>query len=303
MIASDGVPAGVFIQIVGLSIQRCRVQNRQVQSPVNCLKVLDSCRQFVGSVLSFDMAEPSQFEDPRCSTAEAWFLAMTSVAETPIECAERTALLLDTTLIATSLLFTPPLKKSRSESTKCMTLDGPQGLTILVFFVSLIQCGGAVLHTAVDKLRETVPVDIASVAEADLLGTSILVAAIFRSFQGGLPPWAVEQAPDLFRALFESLGCNPELFGLVLLSAMELRASTAFGSVQSGTLLSGPYFAPLQKETKHQFIRDVQVLGAENTPAAWRKVKVLIKRVCGGKKKNTDFNQKPALTRWNFTKL
>jgi hypothetical protein len=40
-------------------------------------------------------------------------------------------------------------------------------------------------------------------------------------------------------------------------------------------------------------------LAKEDSIASWKRLKVIIKQACGGKKKDTDFNQRPALTRWD----
>jgi hypothetical protein len=88
---------------------------------------------------------------------------------------------------------------------------------------------------------------------------------------------------------------------------MEIRlspqASTPFGRVQPGDLFSGKMFAQFSEKAKITFIADVTKLCEKDDNASWRRMKAIVKQACGGKKKETDFGQKPALTRWDFTRI
>lgn len=304
LIGSDGgVPAGVFIRAVGVFLQKCLSESCP---PTNCLNILTGCQFEVIRFLSHDSPEPRHFEDPRCTICEAWFLSMATLADIPLlDSAERETLLIESTLLAVSLLFKPDIIKSETRQTyPCMSLDGPQGLALLSFLVSFIRNSGCdVFRRTACRIRESFPVHPSSANNNndELIGISILVSSLYRAFQGSLPPWAIEQSPDLFSALYSTpLQSKVDLFGAVLLLGMELRS----GNTTSTQLLSGPYFSPLQQDTREQFVRDMQNLARQGTATlTWRRVKVLIKRICGGKKKNTDFQQKPAYTRWNFTKI
>ena len=64
-------------------------------------------------------------------------------------------------------------------------------------------------------------------------------------------------------------------------------------------LLSGKFFERMSDAAKTNFLDQARALSEEDTTASWRRLKTLIKQACGGKKKDTDFNQKPALTRWD----
>ena len=76
-----------------------------------------------------------------------------------------------------------------------------------------------------------------------------------------------------------------------------------FGGLISGQLLSGRYFESLTTQAKSVFVNEAKQLAATGGVANWRRLKGLIKQACGGKKKDTDFNQKPSPTRWEFDRF
>jgi hypothetical protein len=81
--------------------------------------------------------------------------------------------------------------------------------------------------------------------------------------------------------------------------SLRLDEQEQFGSVLGGTLISGKYFENMSDNAKATFLSEARDLARANTATSWKRFKSLIKQVCGGKKKETDFNQRPALTRWD----
>jgi len=134
------------------------------------------------------------------------------------------------------------------------------------------------------------------------IGASIIGAALFRGAQGALPPWALELIPNVFKALWAALDKNEAVFALFLYSSMEVRLSgaRAIGSVKPGQLLSGPCFETMTFEAKSNFVSKASALCKQDN---WNRLKVVIKQVCGGKKKETDFKQKPSQTRFEFERI
>ena len=170
------------------------------------------------------------------------------------------------------------------------------------------------MQWASERLRATVPVNLASFGNTDtdskFVGIAIVGAALFRSCQGALPPWAIESIPDVYCAFFEiGLGSDVEAFGRWMHLSMELRlhtgststeANIVFHGLSSGQLLSGRYFESLSMQAKSLFVNEAKQLAAAGGGSNWRRLKGLIKQACGGKKKDTDFNQKPSPIRWDF---
>ena len=59
----------------------------------------------------------------------------------------------------------------------------------------------------------------------------------------------------------------------------------------------------MNEKSKSTFVaQTVEIARADNI-AAWRRLKGLIKQACGGKKKDTDFKQRPAVTKWEFDRI
>merc|ERR1719343_1750593 len=154
------------------------------------------------------------------------------------------------------------------------------------------------IQAAAGKLISVVPVKACD--NSDEAGMAIIGAAFFRGSQGGLPPWAVESVPSVYSSLFNAFNKNVDAFGRILEISMTIRLADAdrFGSVHGGSLLSGKFFEKMTDKTKINFIHEAKDIAKLDTTASWRRLKTLIKKACGGKKKDTDFKQRPALTTW-----
>jgi hypothetical protein len=73
-------------------------------------------------------------------------------------------------------------------------------------------------------------------------------------------------------------------------------------AVQPGQLLAGIYFENMSEKAKSMFLEDIKRLSQQGDAASWRRMKVLIKQACGGKKE-AEYNQKPAMTKWQFERI
>jgi hypothetical protein len=137
-------------------------------------------------------------------------------------------------------------------------------------------------------------------------GVAIVGAALFRASQGGLPPWAVESIPEIYSAFYRSMDRQPVRFEQMLLLSMKVRlAATApqYGGVKPGCRLSGRYFESFSETATQRFVQDAMILCRQDDAQSWRRLKLVIKLACGGKKKDTDFQLKPAYTRWDFDRI
>jgi hypothetical protein len=110
----------------------------------------------------------------------------------------------------------------------------------------------------------------------------------------------------VYSAFFFALGKDPERFGFVFRVSMELRLQTAvdrFGGVTPGQILSGGFFETMNETAKAAFIAQLVDLSRKDNGASWRQLKGAVKKACGGKKKEADFNQKPSPTKWEYDRL
>jgi len=155
------------------------------------------------------------------------------------------------------------------------------------------------IQTAAKELVATIPVFVGR--DSDSAGIAIIGATLFRASQGSLPPWAIESVPAVYSSLFNALDKNVDSFGLVFEVSMNVRLiqTQRFGSVEGGSLLAGKLFEKMSVESKRRFIDQAKQCATSNTAASWRRLKTLIKQTCGGKKRDTDFKQRPALTGWD----
>lgn len=119
---------------------------------------------------------------------------------------------------------------------------------------------------------------------------------------------SVEATPEIYSALYMALQRNPDSFRLVLQLSLHLRLSPSahvgiIGSVQPGELLAGRHFETVSDQVKGKFVQEATELCRKDDTTSWRRLKVLIKQLSGGKKKDTDFGQKPAVTSWELERI
>jgi hypothetical protein len=332
VVSPESIPAGLMIRaLVEIVTQTCCHLNhdQSVRSLQNCIQALATLKEPVLVTISLKCPDPQcnteAFVDPRPTLAEAWFQAMSALAEivTTQQTSERIVmpsavenLLVDTCSIMVSLLFYPSLGKTISEraSDPGMSLDGPHSLAMMSFFGAYFRLQIGMLQKAGERLLGLVPTNLQAAqifcTDRTFQGTAIIGASLFRACQGALPPWAIEAIPEVYSALFEfALGNDVDVFGLWIRLSMELRLQSSpqttpsLGSLSDGQLLSGRCFEGMSNQAKMNFVNEAKLLARAGGGADWRRLKGLIKQACGGKKKDTDFNQKPSPTRWDFERV
>jgi hypothetical protein len=330
VVSPDSIPAGLMVRaladIVNLSSSAINPEIVGIPFP-NCLRAFTTLKDQVLSTIALTCPDPQcnkgTFTDPRPTLAEAWFQSMIAIAEyvsmnqeRPGDLSELNILLTETFVVMVSLIFYSTLGKTANDRANDpgMSLDGPHSLAAMSFIIAYFRFRPSTLQHAGERLLDIVPVDRESVkssgVEGSFLGISIIGAALFRACQGALPPWAIESIPEVYSAFFEFvLVGDVEVFGRWLHASMEIRLYTTnestycCGGLTSGSRLSGRCFDSLSNQSKLAFINEAKQLAYSGGGADWRRLKGLIKQACGGKKKDTDFNQKPSPTRWDFNRI
>lgn len=220
--------------------------------------------------------------------------------------------LVESSALAISMLFYPIMSKRRDDRSQshCLSFEGPHTLALNEFLTSFFALGPGMLRQLGQELLRRIPVDTEKAnrvsTDVGCHSVSIIGAALFRCAQGGLPPWAVEAVPEVYAALFVALNKNADAFGQMLRLSMEVRlpeSGPAFGSVQPGQRLSGPAFDTTKEAAKSLFLQEAMEQCKQDNTVAWRRMKVLLKKVSGGKKTETDFTQKPSPTKWEFERV
>ena len=315
--SNEGIPAGLLVRCIAEVLQSARKipSGRHVTHTPVSIQALDAAKVAVLSAITLPCPAPrgGAFIDPRPTLCEAWLQAMIEVAELKSENPLAQSLLIETCVAMVSLLFVPSMGRSQIErlNDNCMSLDGPHSLALTTFLSSFFRLGHANLKAVGQCLLSSIPVDVPALQsiceDSSFHGVSVIGAALFRACQGALPPWAVESVPEVYSALFEACGNDVEGFGLLMRLSMEVRLSSfhnvEYCGVGPGKLLSGRFFESLSNQARATFISHAMEICATGEMASWKKLKVLIKQVCGGKKRDTEFNQKPAITRWEFQRV
>ena len=330
VISEETVPAGIYVRVLGELLDKSYKAGLSLDAIPNCIGILFDIRLDVLHSISSLCPNPvakGSFSDPRPTLAEAWYFAMNKllhlVLRTPLASPNSSSssshndstrmahqLCVDTSVSTIGLLLFPSMGKTQERrlNDPGMSLDGPHTLAIMDFFPLCFELGGSILREMAKQLTQAIPVERKSISSSspydrdeESVGIAIVGASLFRAAQGGLPPWAVECIPPVYASLFRTLGANPSAFGHVFEISMSVRLKEGhvFGGVKPGGLLSGRYFETMSDKAKRAFVAQAVEFATQNTAVSWRRLKSAIKQACGGKKKDTDFNQRPALTRWD----
>ncbi|KAL3925084.1 MAG: hypothetical protein SGILL_000640, partial [Bacillariaceae sp.] len=314
IISEENVPAGLFIRVLGETLSNASQARVVVSVLQNCLETLIVSREYVLQTMISECSCPNgkdSFHDPRPVITESWLICMNSLCVAVVTqgalrpevlgqnlTRDVKDVLVDTFIASVALLLYSSLEKTQERRSKDpgMSLDGPQGLVILDFFGLYFSMGHEMLQIAASRLISQIPVETGPNPEA--AGFGIVGAALFRGIQGALPPWSVESVPSVYAALFSALGNADDFASMLDVSlSTRLRENERFGGVEGGCLLAGKVLEKIND--KGAFLMQAKEVARENSTASWKRLKTIIKQICGGKKKNTDFNQRPALTRWD----
>lgn len=313
LVSSEFVPAGLFIRVVGEVVMCARRKSQTCSTLAGCFSTICELSDPVLSSICHPCSEPHSgaFADPRPTIIEAWLFTLVELLTSfdfalPGSQLERTVT--ETFIAVLTLLFNPSMGKTSEERAldKGPSLDGPQSLALMAFVTSFFERGASLLETVSNRLLHTMPVAFDSDAGGPgHRGAAIIVAAILRAIQGALPPWAVESVPEVFSSFYSAIGKDASSFEVILRLSMIVRNNSQedMGGVKTGSLLSGHYFETMSGQAKTQFVTQAVNLAQKDNASSWRRLKVLVKAACGGKKKETDFGQKPSLTRWDFERV
>jgi hypothetical protein len=281
----EEVPAGLFVHILGSAVANG-----------SNLQPLSSIKDAVLKTILLECPEAKGFEDPRPFVLEAWLLSLIDLMALHHVNNQAVIVMLNETFVAMVLLL---LRKNLGRTLELRSndsglgLDGPTSLALMDFLVSYFSLGGEMLASLSLILSREIRLEDKdnSNDDARARGITIIVAVLLRGVQGGLPPWAVETIPQVFSALYGATGRNPQDFGAFLQLATNVRLS-------NNELLSGRFFGTMSEKTKQDFISRAMKECAQDDLASWRRFKVIVKQACGGKKKETDYKQKPSPTSW-----
>jgi hypothetical protein len=312
VISNSHSPAGIFIRAVGEVIESARAAGYKSSSLKHCAAALHDVRLFVSTTLLHECPDPISFEDPRPAFCEAWFFALAALAkstegniDSPLE-----ALLSESCCTSIFMLIRAPIGKHQDDKQAGLSLDGPQSRAIIDFFERFFALGPQMLQSAGAILTRNFHLTYTSdgnEGESDFdQGIALVGATLLRGISGSLPPWTIEETPQVFAALYMACKLDSNVFCQLLRASMELRLSQAsppIGSLQPGGLVSGPFIESMKGPAKDSFALEAKRLSSTNSAESWRRLKVMLKLACGGKKKATGFNTKPSLTCWDVDRI
>ena len=271
-----------------------------------CLAILKDVATVITPLILHISPESSSHVDPRPAIAEAFFLTAQSLVAVCRKHDQIAATLhgdgvepfLGECLSkAMALIFLKDLgtrKDHAPDIQKGMSLDGPHTLAIFSFISeamlgpSIFAAGGASILSAI-QVTQTFGQD----------GAVILISSILRGVSGAIPPWAVEETPLLFKAIYTAMDNDCDTFIHALGASTKVKAAVPFGGVRSNELLAGRYLDVSDTHIQSFLSQSKKVCSTNE----WKRLKVILKSTCGGKKKDSGFNLKPQFTSWECERL
>jgi hypothetical protein len=314
IIGEEMVGAGVYLILIKECLDRVKKANESSQKNASdcrqCLSILKQVSTSVTQLLLHQSPEAISHLDPRPTIAEAWFLALIGL----VSICRNNELIASTLAndgvenffgeslsLAAALVFLKDIGTKSDQATLTqsgMSLDGPQTLAIETFLAVSLLLGPSILSAGVTRIAAAIHVQ-EIVYDKKILGSAILVAAFLRSVSGALPPWIVEDIPDVFHSMYIAMGSNVDEFIQMLRASTKLKASLSFSGVRSGELLAGRYLDARDSHIEGFLSQTKEVCIKGN----WNKLKIILKATCGGKKKDSGFNLKPQYTTWDCDRM
>lgn len=309
VIGEEMVDAGVYLILIRDCLTRLAKkkvpEEKDIIESIRCLSVLKSVVPVIVPMLTHQSPEANSHVDPRPTIAEAYYLTLSSLVSVcrkhePIasrlvnEGVEQ--LFGESLCLVSMLIFLKDLGKKSSAPgiQKGLSLDAAHTLAMTSFISESLLLGASVL-SAGQGISSVIQVIDTFGQLNNVLTAAILVSSLLRAVSGALPPWSVEETPELFESIFTSIcGSNTDSFVELLSLACKLSSATTFGGVREGELLAGRYIDVSDSHIKSFITQSKEVCSKGN----WKKIKVILKATCGGKKKDSGFNLKPSFTSW-----
>ena len=316
IIGEEMIHAGAYVMLIGeylkhLSSNKTMALEDQVEVCRRCIQVLENSAPAVASVLLHDSPEATTHLDGRPTLCESWFLTMKTLASV---CRHNEQIIYSLVANNTQKLFGESLslamlfifmkdiggkKRSAPDAQRGMSPDGPQTLAITDFISEATLLGPTILVGSISALSAHIQLNCGNEVPVEMLGAAAILASLLRAISGATPPWVVEDTPILFKSLYTSLGSNCDLFIQTLGVATKLETLTDIGGLRAGEKLSGRY---LEASDSHinSFLSKAKETCVMND---WKKIKVVLKAVTGGKKKESGFNLKPHYSSWECERV
>ena len=310
VIGEEMVDAGVYLMIIRDCLTRITkrkvLEEKDIIESIRCLSVLKSVMPVIVPLLMHQSPEANNHVDPRPTIAEAFYLTLTSLVSVcrkhePIASClvneDVEQLFGESLCLVSMLIFLKGLgdkKSSAPDIQKGLSLDAAHTLAMTSFLSESLLLGSSIL-SAGQGISSVIQLQDTFGQSSDISNAAILVSSLLRAVSGALPPWSVEETPELFESIFTSVcGSNAESFVELLSLACKLRSATTFGGVREGELLAGRYLDVSDSHISSFITQSKEVCSKGN----WKKIKVILKSTCGGKKKDSGFNLKPGFTSW-----
>lgn len=301
VVSEEVVPGGAFIIVIRdiLVELRSKVVNSELDSAQmngaisSCLATLSGCKDSVFSALrTHTTNELNEWEDPRPTVAEAWLLAMNELIKICCEVGYQDDQVLkqlgcETLTLCIQILSLKLVDKEKQfpGQVECLSLDGPQTLAMVEFFELVFKFGHSIFSEVALLLHSQMQLDALGNGENDplLVGGGVIAASIYRCASGGVPPWAIEYVPSVFKSLFHACGDEMEPFLAILHAGSELKLqeTCSYGCIRPGKKLAGHYYDTMKPKAKEDFMDKAREICKCNDNTKWRKLKVLVKAVCG----------------------
>jgi hypothetical protein len=280
-----------------------------LESILSSLRVLASIGHSVRVCLCSPQPETINYVDPRLTLAESWFHVLSSLIilirkiSVNINYFEGLQeLIIDFVVLVLQIIFYHAVEETSNKKTsQGMSVDGPHTFAMIHFLQNGFHVFGINIFASIHRqLKELLPLETENFQlplNEHHLGGFIVCASMFRAFSGSLPPYIIENAPELYLALFYACERNMDFFHFIMVGGTQVKLashSSMFHTLKKGDKLAGH----IVQTNLIQQLRSIL-----KSDSDWRLLKGHIKSACGGKKKATNFANKPTVTMWQFDRV
>ena len=171
--------------------------------------------------------------------------------------------------------------------------DSSHTLAILAFLDKSLSLNNLVRKACTELIQgDALRIPWVEHRTAEFVGLVVVVAGHLRAASSTFPPWALEGVALTLHQILSTQGAEPTFLLQQAMTIRLLQDSPALG-LRASELLCGAFFEKADVSTNVSVLAD--------SVGDHKKFKGVLKQVCGGKKKDSGFRQKPSSPRWRTT--
>lgn len=235
IICEESLPAGAFIQIVGIAVDNLSLRYRESQINAKELHInyqliintLEKSKCILESLVKEKIPNDSDNSvDTRVNISEAWFSTMNSLLRISFMDDDTKAIFktckTSRKLVSDSVFAVIVMILNHDQGMKCdekvfVTMDYAHTLVIVEFLKLSVAYLPSIFEDVGSNVQQNVGVRLDSCSDGLIkcnwyVGAVVFTAVILLGSSGALPPWAIEYMPEIFQSMFLACASDGDRF-------------------------------------------------------------------------------------------